>query len=59
MKKFADFNFNGWGAYTQFNFAMTRDIRFGSNEIIFMLWRRIVTGYDGYEYAPKLNDAAK
>jgi len=31
MKVSADFNFAGWGAYVQFNFAMERDIRFGSN----------------------------
>ena len=30
LKASADFNFKGWGAYVQFNFAMERDVKFAA-----------------------------
>jgi len=34
-------------------------MKFGSNEVMFIAWRKIVHGYDGYEYPPPLTEAAK
>jgi len=59
MKAFADFDFSGWGAYVQFNFAMERDIKFKSNQQLFIAWRKIVQGYVGYKYPPGFTDVAK
>ena len=52
MKAFANFDFNGFNAMIQFNFAMENDLRFGSNQQLFIAWRKILNGYDGYSYAP-------
>ncbi|CDW80430.1 UNKNOWN [Stylonychia lemnae] len=59
LKASADFQFSGWGASVQFNFAMQRDVKFGSNQKLFVAWRKIVNGYDGYQYPPALREAAK
>jgi len=59
LKASADFQFSGWGADVQFNFAMQRDVKFGSNQNLFVAWRKIVNGYDGYEYLPPLSASAK
>ena len=48
MKASADFSFNGWMAFVQFNFAMQKDIKFASNQHLFIAWRKIVHGFDGY-----------
>jgi len=58
QKAFADFKFDGWGAYVQYNFAMERDLKFGNNQVLYVAWRRIVTGFFGYEFAPALTDTA-
>jgi hypothetical protein len=38
---------------------MQKDVKYGSNEKLFIAWRKIVNGYSGYEYAPPLSASAK
>jgi len=38
---------------------MQKDIKFASNQRLFVAWRRIVHGFDGYEYPPDLSETAK
>ncbi|CDW71832.1 UNKNOWN [Stylonychia lemnae] len=59
LKASADFSFSGWKASVQFNFAMEKDVKFVSNQQLFVAWRKIVNGYDGYEYPPPLTEYAK
>lgn len=59
LKVSADVDFAGWGATVQFNFAMNNEIKFSSNSQLFIAWRKIVHGFEGYSTVPNFTDNAK
>lgn len=38
---------------------MARDVKFSSNSQLFVAWRKILHGYDGYSVLPPLSASAK